>query len=37
MAVDGHRIQDEIGFRPKYDLLSGWKETIEEMRAGGEL
>jgi len=37
MAVDGHRIQDEIGFRPKYDLLSGWKETIEEMRARGDL
>jgi UDP-glucose 4-epimerase len=37
MAVDGHRIQAEIGFRPKYDLLSGWKETIEEMRARGEL
>jgi nucleoside-diphosphate-sugar epimerase len=37
MAVDGNRIQDEIGFRPKYDLLSGWKETIEEMRARGEL
>lgn len=33
MAVDGNRIQDEIGFRPKYDLLSGWKKTIEEMRA----
>lgn len=37
LAVDGHRIQDEIGFRPKYDLLSGWKETIEEMRAIGAL
>jgi len=37
MAVDGHRIQYEIGFRPKYDLLSGWIETIEEMRARGEL
>jgi len=37
MAVDGHRIQAEIGFRPKYDLFSGWRETIEEMRARGEL
>jgi UDP-glucose 4-epimerase len=37
MAVDGHRIQDEIGFRPKYDLFSGWKEAIGEMRARGEL
>ena len=37
LAVDGQMIQDEIGFRPKYDLLSGWKETIEEMRARGDL
>jgi len=37
LAVDGHRIQDKIGFKPKFDLLSGWKEAIEEMRARGEL
>jgi nucleoside-diphosphate-sugar epimerase len=37
MAVDGHRIQAEIGFRPKYDLFSGWRETIEEMRTRGDL
>jgi nucleoside-diphosphate-sugar epimerase len=37
IAVDGHRIQNEIGFRPKYDLLSGWEEAIEEMRARGDL
>jgi nucleoside-diphosphate-sugar epimerase len=37
MAVDGHRIQEVIGFKPKYDLLSGWKETIEEMRVRGDL
>jgi UDP-glucose 4-epimerase len=37
LAVDGQKIQDETGFRPEYDLLSGWKETIEEMRARGEL
>jgi UDP-glucose 4-epimerase len=37
IAVDGNRIQEEIGFRPKHDLLSGWKETIEEMRVRGDL
>ncbi|MCJ7643196.1 MAG: NAD-dependent epimerase/dehydratase family protein [Candidatus Aminicenantes bacterium] len=37
MAVDGHRIQDETGFKPKFDLLSGWQEAIEEMRSRGEL
>jgi UDP-glucose 4-epimerase len=37
IGVDGNRIQDEIGFRPNYDLLSGWKEAIQEMRARGDL
>ena len=37
LAVDGQRIQDEVGFKPRYDLLSGWKETVGEMRARGEL
>jgi UDP-glucose 4-epimerase len=37
LAVDGQKTQDEIGFRPKYDLLAGWKETVEEMRAIGDL
>jgi nucleoside-diphosphate-sugar epimerase len=37
VAVDGRRIQNELGFRPRYDLASGWKETVEEMRKIGEL
>jgi nucleoside-diphosphate-sugar epimerase len=37
MAVDGQKLQDKIGFRPEYNLLSGWKETVEEMRSRGEL
>jgi len=37
LAVDGKRIQEETGFTPKYDLISGWKETVAEMRAKGEL
>jgi UDP-glucose 4-epimerase len=37
IVVDGALIQNGFGFRPKYDLLSGWKETIAEMRARGDL
>ena len=37
MAVDGTLIQKELYFMPKYDLRTGWKETIEEMRSRGEL
>ena len=37
MAVDGTLIQKELAFMPQYDLGTGWKETIKEMRARGEL
>jgi nucleoside-diphosphate-sugar epimerase len=33
IAVDGSLIQKELGFMPQYDLKTGWKETIREMRA----
>ncbi|MBA4398204.1 MAG: UDP-glucose 4-epimerase [Syntrophus sp. (in: bacteria)] len=33
IAVDGSRIQKELGFVPQYDLKTGWEETIREMRA----
>jgi len=32
VAVDGSRIQRELGFVPRYDLRAGWRETIREMR-----
>lgn len=32
IAVDGSFIQKEIGFIPQYNLKTGWKETIREMR-----
>lgn len=31
-AVDGSRIQKELGFSPRYDLKTGWEEAIKEMR-----
>ena len=28
IAVEGRRIQTELGFVPQYDLVSGWRETV---------
>jgi nucleoside-diphosphate-sugar epimerase len=37
IAVNSQRIQTELGFKPQYDLRSGWQETVQEMRKMGEL
>jgi nucleoside-diphosphate-sugar epimerase len=37
VAVDGRRIEVDLGFCPEYDLKTGWQETIREMREHGEL
>jgi hypothetical protein len=37
IAVDGILIQKELGFMPKYDLSTGWREVVQEMRRLGEL
>jgi nucleoside-diphosphate-sugar epimerase len=37
MAVDSRRIQQELGFVPKFDLEAGWKDTVQEMQRSGEL
>jgi len=37
VAVDGSRIQKDSDFRPKYNLLEGWKEAIAEMKIRGDL
>ncbi len=37
IAVDSSRIQTELGFKPQYDLRSGWQETIQEMQKIDEL
>jgi len=31
IAVSSQRIQNELGFKPQYDLRSGWRETVQEM------
>ncbi len=37
IAVDSRLIQNELGFVPQYDLSTGWKDAIQEMRRSGEL
>ncbi|MGC9975265.1 MAG: NAD-dependent epimerase/dehydratase family protein [Syntrophales bacterium] len=37
IAVNGSLIQKELEFVPQYDLQTGWKETVKEMREGGAL
>ena len=32
IAVSSERIQKELEFMPQYDLETGWRETIQEMR-----
>jgi nucleoside-diphosphate-sugar epimerase len=37
IAVDSSRIRNELGFVSQYDLVSGWLETVEEMREREEI
>ena len=36
IAVEGKRIQQELGFVPQYDLNAGWREIIREMMEENE-
>jgi len=37
VAVDGHLIQEELGFAPQYDLRAGWMEAVCEIRKKKEI
>jgi len=37
VCVDGTRLQTELGFAPQFDLTTGWRLTVEEMRRQGKL
>ncbi len=37
IAVDSQLIERELGFKPQFDLKTGWQETVEEMRRKGYL
>lgn len=30
MAVSGDRMKEKLGFKPQYDLLRGWQETVRQ-------
>jgi UDP-glucose 4-epimerase len=33
IAVSGDKLQRQLGFQPRYCLLDGWRQTIEQMKA----
>ena len=37
VAVDGRKFCIQTGFVPNYDLLTGWRETVNGMRHSGDL
>jgi len=37
IAVNSQLIQRELGFKPQFDLKTGWQEAVQEMRKMGEL
>jgi len=37
LCVDSSRIQRDLGFKPAYDLHSGWSEAIDMMREAGKV
>jgi nucleoside-diphosphate-sugar epimerase len=37
IAVDCQLIQRELGFKPEFNLQTGWQETATEMPKMGEL
>jgi len=36
VAVDSSRIREQLGFEAKYDLRTGWRETIAALRQTGK-
>ncbi len=37
VAIDCRLIERELGFIPQFDLATGWRETVREMRLSGDL
>ena len=37
IVVDSQLIQRELGFKPRFNLAAGWRETVQEMRQMGDL
>jgi nucleoside-diphosphate-sugar epimerase len=37
IAVNSQLIQRELGFKPQFDLKTGWQKTVQEMQRMGLL
>jgi len=37
ITADGQQIQSLLGFTPQYDLIAGWRETVQELKNMGDL
>lgn len=37
VAVDGGRLQRDLGFAPRFDLEGGWRDVVQRMRLSGDL
>jgi UDP-glucose 4-epimerase len=37
VAVSGRRMQDVLGFQPRWTLAEGWRHTVEQLRREGRL
>ena len=37
VAVSGRKMQDALGYRPRWTLSDGWRHTVEELRREGRL
>ena len=37
VMVSGKKFQRTLGFAPRYDLTTGWRQTLAEMKQTGEL
>ena len=36
IAVSGDKIQHQLGFRPRFDLRAGWRQTVEQLESRGQ-
>ena len=37
VAVSGRKLQDRLGYQPRWTLSDGWRHTVEELRREGRL
>jgi nucleoside-diphosphate-sugar epimerase len=37
VRVSGQKLAQQLGFSPRFDLKAGWKDTVDRLRASGDL